>query len=399
MGSIVNRGTKNKPRFIAQYKDANGVRHSKLLKGATSKEAARVLLNAIEHNVMLGRVGIEQLTDEQRARRSITVAKLSARFLGDVDGVPGYAPPRIKNLRNYRLEARSVHNVRILPKLGARPAATITAADVERLRDDQLAGDDALSPASVVQTLAALSKLYTWGLRAGLLDCANPVRGVERPRVASTVDYLSRAEVTQLLAEAEHRAPDVWPMIATGVYAGLRLGELYGLRWADVHLDATRLDVMRSYGLVPKSGRARHVPINPELARILRDWKSRAAENEAGLVFPIAGARRPRMGHAGDHRGLGELLKAAKCHAPADGKRWHMLRHTFASHFMMAGGNILTLQKILGHSDIKMTLIYAHLSPDHLAAEVARMSFAQTIASTSSIDDERRRRAIDAAPL
>ncbi|MCD8530717.1 MAG: tyrosine-type recombinase/integrase [Saccharospirillaceae bacterium] len=44
----------------------------------------------------------------------------------------------------------------------------------------------------------------------------------------------------------------------------------------------------------------------------------------------------------------------------------HILRHTFASHFMMNGGDILTLQKILGHSDLKMTLRYAHLSPDYL---------------------------------
>lgn len=48
------------------------------------------------------------------------------------------------------------------------------------------------------------------------------------------------------------------------------------------------------------------------------------------------------------------------------GQMSHILRHTFASHFIMRGGNILTLQKILGHSDIKMTMRYAHLSPDYL---------------------------------
>lgn len=44
----------------------------------------------------------------------------------------------------------------------------------------------------------------------------------------------------------------------------------------------------------------------------------------------------------------------------------HVLRHTFASHFMMNGGNILTLQKVLGHSSLQTTMIYAHLSPGHL---------------------------------
>ena len=48
------------------------------------------------------------------------------------------------------------------------------------------------------------------------------------------------------------------------------------------------------------------------------------------------------------------------------GQLTHVLRHTFAAHFMMSGGNILALQKILGHHDIKMTMRYAHLAPDHL---------------------------------
>lgn len=44
----------------------------------------------------------------------------------------------------------------------------------------------------------------------------------------------------------------------------------------------------------------------------------------------------------------------------------HSLRHTFASHFIQNGGNILTLQKILGHSSLAMTMRYSHLAPDHL---------------------------------
>ena len=48
------------------------------------------------------------------------------------------------------------------------------------------------------------------------------------------------------------------------------------------------------------------------------------------------------------------------------GQKTHILRHTFASHFMMNSGDILTLQKVLGHSDLKMTLRYSRLSPDYL---------------------------------
>jgi integrase len=55
--------------------------------------------------------------------------------------------------------------------------------------------------------------------------------------------------------------------------------------------------------------------------------------------------------------------------------RFHDLRHTFASHFMMNNGNIYDLQKILGHSDMKMTMKYAHLSPEHLLAASNIVSF------------------------
>ncbi|MGI3004037.1 tyrosine-type recombinase/integrase [Shewanella algae] len=48
------------------------------------------------------------------------------------------------------------------------------------------------------------------------------------------------------------------------------------------------------------------------------------------------------------------------------GRASHVLRHTFASHFVMNGGNILTLQRILGHSSIQMTMRYAHLAPEYL---------------------------------
>ncbi|MEC7728557.1 MAG: tyrosine-type recombinase/integrase [Pseudomonadota bacterium] len=49
------------------------------------------------------------------------------------------------------------------------------------------------------------------------------------------------------------------------------------------------------------------------------------------------------------------------------GQLTHICRHTFASHFVMNGGHILTLQKVLGHSDLKLTMRYAHLAPDFLS--------------------------------
>lgn len=65
------------------------------------------------------------------------------------------------------------------------------------------------------------------------------------------------------------------------------------------------------------------------------------------------------------------------------GQRTHVLRHTFASHFIMNGGNILTLQKILGHSTINMTMRYAHLAPGYLN----EVKLSNPLSSLSNADD------------
>nr|WP_244869932.1 tyrosine-type recombinase/integrase [Paraburkholderia aspalathi] len=100
-----------------------------------------------------------------------------------------------------------------------------------------------------------------------------------------------------------------------------------------------------------KSGKTRSVPIDDLLlARI----SAYADKHGRGLrIFSSA------------FSAFREAVERAALDLPA-GQLTHVLRHTFASHFMMNGGNILTLQRILGHSNLTMTMRYAHLSPEHL---------------------------------
>lgn len=390
-------------KICIRWYDGHGKRRQQATNCKTEREA-RALIREREAEAQAVRDGrlVQPLgaTDEQRRQKTITVAELVAHFLGDVDGDQGYASPTIKNLATYRGDARSAFKMRIAPTLGHRIAATVTAGDVERLRD-ALAGKYA--GATVTQTLAVLSKVYNWGRRVSLIACVNPAQGIERPRAEHSIDFLDRDEVTQLLAVAQDlAAPGVaswqslvlYPMVATAVYCGLRKGELFGLRWIDVHLDVQRIDVNRSYRARPKSGKPRHVRINGELLPILRAWKKACPSTGEGLVFPVeAPSGTLLMGQEQDTLALGDLLEIAECHEPADGKPWHFLRHTFASHYVMAGGSLLALQKILGHAKPDMTQRYAHLAPDYLAAEVERLSFAaRTPGDVASIDEARRQR-------
>jgi integrase len=391
MGRIVKRGTKQRPRFYLKYRDADGVERTRAAKGAYTPAQARVMLAEIERRIMNGKIGIIEPTKEEREQRTITVRQLGAKFVTE------YSTPKIKNLDEYRDQARCKFEVRINPRLGDKPAASVRLIDVERLRDDLLRGVQdsgaGLAPDSVRLTLAALSKAYSWGRKAGHIDCANPVQGCERPSPVEAIDYLSRDEVIALLRHAAEHAPTIHPMIATAIYTGMRKGELLGLRWRDVHFDAGRIDVLRSYNTTPKSGKKRHVPLGPELSRILRQWEERCPKTDAGLAFPVLDGETLRMGCDNDMLGIKQLMRGAGCHVL--GKPWHDLRHTYASHFVMAGGSILALKEILGHADIKTTMRYAHLGPDYLKAEAARVSFVPAQpAGVASLDDERRRRVL-----
>lgn len=125
-----------------------------------------------------------------------------------------------------------------------------------------------------------------------------------------------------------------------------------GARWSE----AEEIEIGQiKAGLVQftktKSGKLRSVPISDELEHELREH-----HKQHGMVNRVFGPA---------WAAFREGIERAEIALP-EGQMTHSLRHTFASHFMMSGGNILTLQRILGHQSLTMTMRYAHLAPDHL---------------------------------
>lgn len=360
MGDIIRRVKGS--RFLGwyiRYKDADGQRRQRASHQPT-REAARRYLVEVEARVARGMVGVPEPTAP-----APTVAKLVERFLLE------YSRPKLKDIVAYRLNAGKALR-RALPALGDLPADQVQPERLAKLRD-QLARD--FAPSSVKLTLAFLSTMYVWAGKQGVVS-TNPLRGVERPAPATAIDYLERDQARELLRLAWERAPEslearrLATALEVAMRTGLRKGELLGLRWSDIDLDALRLTVARSFESTPKSGKTRHLRLPSACVAPLREWRRTSPKNTAGLVFPGLGGC-CYSAHA--LLGLPKLLEAAGIRVPAH--PWHAMRHTFASHFIMAGGNILTLQKILGHSDLKMTLVYAHLAPDFLGQEMERVQF------------------------
>jgi len=355
-------------RFLGwyiRYKDADGRRKQRASHQPT-REAARRYLLEVEARIARGMIGIPEPEPPAPPFREV-----AERFLTE------YVPNRCKRLDRYRHDARSTFR-RVDSVLGDRPVDVITAEDIVALRHGLLAG---YKPRTVRVTMGSLSVLFNWAVRRGL-SRANPCKGVARPQVEQTIEYLSHAEVARLLAEARCQAErgDLTDRLLSvcvhfALHTGLRKGELLGLRWTDLDLDSRRLTVARSFDLLPKSGKPRHLRLPAACVPILSTWLPDCPRTAERLVFPkrrLDGTWAMAV-DSNEMLGLSQLLDAAGCRPLA--RPWHALRHTFASHYVMAGGNILALQKILGHQDIAHTLIYAHLAPDYLGDEMDRIKF------------------------
>lgn len=174
--------------------------------------------------------------------------------------------------------------------------------------------------------------------------------------------FLSREEIDILLKEARNPdnycdgIPSLYPAIATGMYAGLRKQELFSLEWQDINLKRGEIIVKNKDDFATKSRKFRVVPLHNGLKKILKPL----AKN-SGRCFDVANQRRV----------FGKIIKKTNL----QGIGWHTLRHTFASQLVMVGVDLATVAKLLGHSSITTTMIYSHLSPDHVRGAIDKLNF------------------------
>lgn len=172
--------------------------------------------------------------------------------------------------------------------------------------------------------------------------------------------FLSREEITKILSQASPRLKDIVPFLLN---TGLRWGELQFLEWSDVDWREKRINIRIKEEWSPKGGE-RKVPINEAAIHILRDLPRRSR-----WVFTTKTGKQVRQ------QGTWTAFKLACRKVGIEDATLHTLRHTFASHLVMAGVDLATISKLLGHKDISTTMIYSHLSPDHLRQAVKRLEF------------------------
>jgi len=323
---------------------------------ARTKEEAKAILREMERAALRDELGVLL----PRKGPGLTVAELVTTFLRD------YRSPKVKDRAKYRRDSTTLLG-HATDLLGKKPAESLAAGDVEKLRDHLL--DEGFAKQSVINVLNRLGRAYEWAIARALLRRRdNPVKRVARPSRSRTTEplepdrFLSREECAKLLRYARVHQPDDAPFFATALLTGCRYGELAALTWADVLFDLGQIHIPRA---VTKTSTGRVAEIGPELRPWLDEWRKRPWHKDRSLVFGTPEGK-PRH-----QKVVWKALQKALVGAGVRRVRLHDLRHTFASLAVMAGVPLLTVARALGHASIDMVQRYAHLSPEHRAAAAA----------------------------
>lgn len=204
-----------------------------------------------------------------------------------------------------------------------------------------------LSPAAVNRYHAFLSSIYYRAIDWEKFSGHNPASKVKKLQEDNKrLRYLSQEEMKALIEKAH---PRLYPALVCAMMTGMRKSELLGLDWENVDIERGFIYILKS-----KSGKKREIPISSKLRQVLLSL----GPKESGSVFELPEIMMRRY--------FDRALKEAGIRD----FRWHDLRHTFASHFVMKTKDIPALQNILGHATAQMTQRYAHLANSHLAVNM-----------------------------
>ncbi len=230
---------------------------------------------------------------------------------------------------------------------------------VEEYKTERLQED--VTPATVNRELSLLRHLFNKAIEWGYLN-KNPMQGVKLLKEPpGRTRYLRTEEIERLLDVIDSFPGDIKsylkPVALIALHTGLRKKEILQLKWKDIYFEKRKITVS-----ITKTNEIRIVPMNETLYRELKEI-SRDAESE----YLFCNKKGESFGNV--RKSFDRALKIAGI----EDFRFHDLRHTFASHLVMNGCDIRTVQRLMGHKNIKMTMRYSHLSRSHLQDAVNRL--------------------------
>jgi site-specific recombinase XerD len=202
--------------------------------------------------------------------------------------------------------------------------------------------------------LTVIKAFLNWCVKQHYLP-SNPAQELRKTKTPEYLPrFLNTDETGKLLAKAKNE--DIFPLVATALYTGMRKSELLNLEWQDIDFVKKSIRVVNRPGFTTKSKKTRDIPLVPALKQLLLPYRK-----GTGKCFDRINMRRQ----------VARIFRTAKLGKPG----LHILRHTFASHLIMKGVDLVTVKELLGHSDIATTMIYSHVTKNHIGKAIKKLKF------------------------
>jgi integrase len=215
-------------------------------------------------------------------------------------------------------------------------------------------------PSTINRRVMGLRSLINYAIKVNVIE-DNPLDGLDPRRLseknpdeaASDIRPFSRTEERHLRDAIANRVDYLKPMVIVALGTGMRRGEVFRMQWGHVRFDEKIIRIPKT-----KSGNPRNVNMNNTVMEALREWRlrRRRAPKPDMLVFPGLDNRTPMVS-------IKKAWTTLRRDANIRDKRFHDLRHTFASRLLNNGTPMLVVARLLGHSTEKTTEIYGHSDP------------------------------------
>ena len=339
------------------FQDANG---ADVLTFFQAQDRARAISDEAKRCTGMVR---PPLTVEQAAQHYLAWYKQNRRAIDSTQAaIAAHIIPALGKRLLHDLNAAELRSW--LDNLAAQPARARTSkhASVLNLRPPPRDADEKRARrATANRVLGMLKAILNRAFQNGDVPDDTPWRQVKPfPKVdEARIRYLTSSESACLVSAC---CTEVRPLVRGALLTGARYSELTNLRVQDVNLSTNSIYIAES-----KSGRPRHVPLNAEGVALFSALT--IGRDAAAYVFVRADGRQWLKNHQ-----VRPLTKACKAGKIAPAITFHELRHTYASQLAQAGIDLLTISKLLGHADTRITAKhYAHLADKTLAAAVLKL--------------------------
>jgi integrase len=247
----------------------------------------------------------------------------------------------------------------VVRELGDLPLDAVTP---EVVRTWKLALLEHHKPGTVHTYMKRLDRALRLGAREYGWLATNPMDRVSKPSPGrGRVRFLSADERTRLLAACRtSRNPHLYALVTVALGTGGRRDEVRTLQWPQVDFATGVVRFLKT-----KTDVARAAPILGEALTVLQDL-AQQRRSAVPWVFPTWDGQRPTP--------MESPWQTARDRAGLEDFHFHDLRHTFASYMAMSGASLRDIADALGHTNIQMTMIYAHLLPSHTRGVIERMT-------------------------